>query len=281
MADETARETGTEDKVVEVEAAAEGEAMIPITSRQIRAALMIQPVTLLTVLPFGLINAYGYPRVGGAGLSWAHVGWGALGWYVALLLRAPVVGIAQALKLDPKTMQMVAVLASGPCEEGIRAIALWAWPGQHDFHSAFSLGLGWAGIEVVFTVIQALVMINLLGKNDEKSREARQKMIDFVGRDTSQDSPWWACLERVSATMGHIWFTRCTPPWSSRWPSCTLAKTGAWCPRSEGLALRGSSVPFSPCLPRLFSQSSSPRALRLELRGGGKGPRVLRLYSSR
>jgi len=182
----------------------DGGDLTPISQGQIRCALLTQPLTLSTVIPFALINAYGYSKGGSPGLSWPQIGYGALGWYVALLLRAPIVAIAHAAKMEPKTLQKVTILASGPCEEGIRALALWVWPGHHDFDRAFTLGLGWAAIEAVFTVIQGLAMVNLLGKNDEKAREARQKMVEFIGRDTAKDSPLWASVERVSANMVHI-----------------------------------------------------------------------------
>ncbi|WP_214105362.1 hypothetical protein [Acrocarpospora catenulata] len=133
--------------------------------------------------------------------DWRAVGLGAAGWMVALVLRAPVAALVA--KLPKERASLVVAAASGPCEETVRLLlVLFLVSG---FSSVLWAGFGWAAIEIVFTVVQALGIRGLLGKTDEKSLEAR-RMLEAQGL-LRLDTPYWAALERLSASLLHIGFT--------------------------------------------------------------------------
>jgi hypothetical protein len=73
------------------------------------------------------------------------------------------------------------------------------------FSRAMSVGLGWAAIEVVYTLISAVMTLSLLKRTDEQALQARAAM-DAMGllRPTS---PALGVLERISASTLHIGFT--------------------------------------------------------------------------
>lgn len=137
----------------------------------------------------------------GVTVDWSLFGIGALGWWIALVLRAPVALIAKRQPQERGKWLMVG--ASGPLEEGIRvaAIVLLAptLPG------ALSLGLGWAAIEVLFTIVNGLVVARLLRRDDEQARQARE-LLEAQGT-LSDAGPWLGVVERVFASLLHIGFT--------------------------------------------------------------------------
>lgn len=163
-----------------------------------RNTLIAIPLILLVPLGFGL--AYGLFDVT---LHPSAILIGAVGWLVALALRAPVsVVLLKVLKV-PERVQPWVVAASGPLEEAVRIGALILV--GRSFTQAMSIGLGWAAIEVVYTVITAVVTLSLLQRTDEQALQARAAM-DAMGllRPTG---PALGVLERISASALHIGFT--------------------------------------------------------------------------
>ena len=160
---------------------------------------------LLLTIPFqaGVVAllAWMATAIGGPLHGWA-VGAGALGWWVALLGRAPVSLLAARLA-SKQTAQGVVVAASGPLEEGVR-LGVLLWLGA-SLPMALSIGLGWAAIEVVFTIVNGLVANMLLSRDDDKAREA-WAVLESQGmlRDTGVH---WGVIERVFASLAHIGFT--------------------------------------------------------------------------
>jgi hypothetical protein len=162
-----------------------------------RQLLLSTPFQALVVA--GLVSLA--VALGGPLHGWA-VGAGALGWWIALLGRAPVSLVAMKL-LPAGKAQTVIVASSGPLEEGVR-LGVIALMGA-SLPMALSIGLGWAAIEVVFAVVNALVANTLLARDDAKAREA-WAMLEAQGllRDVG---PHWAVIERVFASLAHIGFT--------------------------------------------------------------------------
>lgn len=127
---------------------------------------------------------------------------GAAGWIVALMLRQPVALLASQ-RLDRDKAARVVGWVSGPAEELVRlALVLLV---LRTVPEAVWAGFGWATIEVVFAIVNALVIARLLTKDDDKSREARELLAAQVM--LRPHSPAWALVERISATALHIAFT--------------------------------------------------------------------------
>ena len=70
---------------------------------------------------------------------------------------------------------------------------------------ALSIGLGWAAVEVVFTIINGMAVIRLLQRNDQQAKEARH-LLEAQGALTSA-APWLGVVERLFASLLHIGFT--------------------------------------------------------------------------
>ena len=105
-------------------------------------------------------------------ISWLAVGIGALGWIVALALRTPIIVVARRAPKDREWPKNLVVLASGPCEEIVRLVALLIF-GRSSSPSRCRWAFGWASIEVIYAVVQAVAMAQLMGRTDEKALQAR------------------------------------------------------------------------------------------------------------
>ncbi len=142
-----------------------------------------------------LIHAGGHP------VQWGLAAAGAAGWWLALVLRAPAALLGR--KLPPAALNRLVVGASGPLEEGVRlAAVLWLVPG---FSGALWLGWGWASIEVLFTIANGLVLLRLLDRDDDNSRQVRAIL---EARGTFSDAaPWLGVIERILASAVHVGFT--------------------------------------------------------------------------
>lgn len=165
-------------------------------ARQARAFYLSIPFYLALLPAFWL--AY---RWLGVELDWRLAGAGALGWWIALLLRAPVALAAR--RLPEERGKLLVVGSSGPLEEGIRLAALLLL--SPSLHGALSLGLGWAAIEIVFALVNGGAIVHLLRREDEKALQARE-LLEAQGMLTAS-GPWYGIAERVFASVLHIGFT--------------------------------------------------------------------------
>ncbi len=165
----------------------------------LRNTTIAAPLILLAIVPFALI-ASRYNIV--VDLKIAVLG--AVGWWVALVLRTPAIILAR--KLSTKTGSTLVVLASGPAEEGVRLVMLLALGLTVD--NAYSLGLGWAAIEILYSIMQGVALGVLQQKTDKKAEEAKA-MLEALGMEKtlSPSAPFWGILERISATALHLGFS--------------------------------------------------------------------------
>ena len=131
------------------------------------------------------------------------IGAGVGGWILAYLLRGPV-AIYLRSRGDEQLQSPWLVAASGPTEELVRLGAVLAL--GRDLDTALSIGLGWAGIEVLFTIMTGLALGTLLTRDDEEARRVREVLPPPPG-GFSPSSAWWGVWERVWASALHIGFT--------------------------------------------------------------------------
>jgi hypothetical protein len=123
---------------------------------------------------------------------------------LALALRAPVSMVALKLGKSPEAAQPWIVASSGPLEEGARLLVLVML--GRSFSRAASVGLGWAAIEVVYAVVSGFVLLDALGRDDEKADELRRYLL-AQGQHPSPLAPWWGVVERIWATALHVGLT--------------------------------------------------------------------------
>jgi hypothetical protein len=128
---------------------------------------------------------------------------GAVGWMVALILRAPVAIAAMRATEDRERAQPWITGSSGPLEELVR-LAVVLVVGR-DLSTAAAVGLGWAAIEVVYSLVNGVAMLALLGRDDPEAEQARALMPIPAALEPS--APWWGVLERAWASLMHIGFT--------------------------------------------------------------------------
>lgn len=157
---------------------------------------------LLLASPFYALVVIGFYvafQAMGVTPSWQLMGIGALGWFIAFLLRGPVAVVAQKFAGSEKKAQLWIAGSSGPLEETVRVLAV-LWLGR-DLATALAIGLGWAAIEVVFAVVNALAANVMLRSDDPKIVEAREMLGQQINTD---NGPWWGVVERISASAYHI-----------------------------------------------------------------------------
>ncbi|MDQ0196841.1 YhfC family glutamic-type intramembrane protease [Paenibacillus wynnii] len=167
-------------------------------------ALKFLPLYVLVPLMYWtLFKTMGYE------LDWKGFGLGALGWTVALFLRGPLSLLVQ--KWPPEKAKNVIVSSSGVLEEGVRLILLVLT--STSFTWAQSVGQGWAAIEVLFVIINVIMITALINRTDEKAMQAKE-MLQAQGN--IQASPLWGILERIWASAFHIGATLIIAhnPWS-------------------------------------------------------------------
>lgn len=153
---------------------------------------------LLFIVP--LIYFVAFRALGPGVLFWPFC-LGLLGWSIALVLRVPLMVLTQRLSQDAKE-QTIAAMA-GPAEESVRLLGVWLL--QANFASALSLGLGWATIEVLYTVISGFGSAIILSQGGMGAWQLRKRF-----QETGLTVPatvYTGILERLSATAIHIGFT--------------------------------------------------------------------------
>lgn len=172
-----------------------------ITPTMVRYTYMAFCLMILVPLAYGLwFFLWGVP------LSWGGIGIGALGWTIALMLRNPVALLAKAIPATSKHVTTIVVASSGPCEELVR-LAVVLLLGRA-FPMALSIGLGWAAIEVVYTIINGFVTLSVFRRDDEKARQARAVLENMgLAQAMLNSPPFMGVLERISASALHIGFT--------------------------------------------------------------------------
>jgi hypothetical protein len=164
--------------------------------RRARALLLASPAYLAVPVLF----AVWFRSLAGP-LSWTALGLGALGWWVAILLRVPLGPVAS--RLGRRRGQLLVVGASGPLEELVR-LAACAVAGR-SLAPALAVGLGWGAIEIAFALVNAFVLLTALRRDDEHAHQMWRELIESgIPLDAS---PLYGALERVSATALHVGFT--------------------------------------------------------------------------
>lgn len=167
----------------------------------LRNILWASPLYLLVPLPFYIIAHYLKIDI-----DYKLILLGALGWWLALIIRIPLIVFIKKRNIDLKTSSRLTIGMSGPAEETVRLIILIQV--GFSISNAYSLGLGWAMIEIIYGLIQIIGLGVLERKTDAKALEAKAFMKQ-MGMDKTLESsiPYWGVLERVSATAIHIGFS--------------------------------------------------------------------------
>lgn len=161
-----------------------------------RNLLLAIPLTVLSLAPFAWIA-----RATELNLDLKLIGLGALGWWIALLLRLPV--MLSAKNLPQQKGRTLVTLISGPAEEIVRLVLLLIL--GLTFKNAYLIGLGWATIEVVYSIVQGFGMAALQQKTDAKAMEAKELMKTMGMEEALKPSaPFWGIVERVGANALHI-----------------------------------------------------------------------------
>lgn len=163
-----------------------------------RNTLMATPVTLLVPVALALVLMWL-----GADLAWSAIGFGALGWIGALMLRAPLAAILSQTMRDEDRVKSIIVGSSGPLEEGVRVLLLILV--GRSFSDAAAIGIGWAAIEVVYTTVTGFLTLSLMRRTDPEAMQARQ-ILEAQGM-IRETGPWLGVVERIGATALHIGFT--------------------------------------------------------------------------
>lgn len=163
-----------------------------------RNTLIATPVTLLVPVAFALVLT-----ALGADLAWSKVGFGALGWFGALMLRGPLAAILSQTMRDEDRVKNIIVSSSGPIEEGVRVVLLLLV--GRSFSDAAAIGLGWATIEVLYTTVTSFLTLSLLRRTDPEAMQARQ-ILEAQGM-IRETGPWLGIVERIGASALHIGFT--------------------------------------------------------------------------
>ncbi|RKP51720.1 YhfC family intramembrane metalloprotease [Cohnella endophytica] len=169
-----------------------------------RRSLLVLPLFILVPFLFGVgFWAAGYV------LEWRAFGLGALGWFIALVLRAPLSAIV--MKMPQEKAKNIIVASSGILEESARLVLLAVTSVVSSW--AVSVGQGWAAVEVLFTIVNIVVIASLVKRTDEKAVQAKQFL---ESQSTIHASPLWGVLERIWASAFHIGCTLIVAfhPWS-------------------------------------------------------------------
>lgn len=166
-----------------------------------RNALLATPLYILSIVPFvALADYFDYSVDAG------YAALGALGWWVALLVRVPFIVLIRKRSASTANSGKFIVALSGPAEELVR-LAILLTIGL-SVENAYSVGIGWGFIEIFYGLLQMFGLASLNNKTDKKSVEAKEMMSDMgMDRLLDENTPFWGALERLSATALHISFS--------------------------------------------------------------------------
>ena len=161
--------------------------------------------TLLLAAPLGLLVPIAY---GAAFVRFGHpieVGpffAGAAGWFVALLLRAPVGLAGIRITGSVERTQTWVTASSGPLEESVRLAVLLLVGGE--LSTALWIGLGWAAIEVLYAIVNGFALATLAERTDPEAEQAKALLPPSA---FSATGPLWGVVERAWASGVHVGFT--------------------------------------------------------------------------
>lgn len=170
----------------------------------LRQLILTTPFYFLIPVGFGLLVS-----IWDKSLIWTSIGLGAAGWILAFLLRSPIALIVSK-KAAPDTQQFWVILSSGPLEEVVRLCTLILV--GRNFSSAYSIGLGWAGIEIIYAIVTGYTIDAIVRRTDEEALQIRQYLQELGLLQES--APLIGLVERVFATAFHIGFTLLLARWS-------------------------------------------------------------------
>ncbi|MEC0244996.1 hypothetical protein P4H65_04230 [Paenibacillus chitinolyticus] len=176
-----------------------------LQDHHIRLSQLMSPLYLLIPLAFWAFFDYH-----GVAVTLKLVLLGAAGWVAALVLRGPVSLLAS--RMPAAKGRLLLVSSSGPLEELVRLFTLLA--AGMTIGSAASIGIGWAAIEIVYTLVTLFAVVSLSKRTDEKAMQAKA-MLEAQG--TYGAHPAWGLIERVFASAYHIGAALCIAryPWSA------------------------------------------------------------------
>ena len=167
----------------------------------LRNILWATPLYILTPVPFFILALFLEIK-----LDFNYVLFGALGWWIALLLRTPVILYLKYKKTNLETSSNLMISFSGPTEEITRLVLLSLI--GFNIPNASSIGLGWGMIEIIYGIIQIIGIGTLEQKTDAKALEAKAFMKQMgMDKTLASSTPFWGALERFSAIAIHIGFS--------------------------------------------------------------------------
>jgi hypothetical protein len=173
---------------------------------------------LLVTTPFYLLVPLVFVFVAtklGVAPNWAAMLWGVSGWSLAYFLRGPIALLANRVSSEQSAVaEKVIVASSGLLEESTRVIVLIL--AGNGLSVAYSVGVGWAGIEVLYVVVVGYFVVDIMKRDDPKSLE-----IQSLLREMGMIHDLGALLglnERLFASMFHVGVTL----WLARWQGLIL-----------------------------------------------------------
>ena len=162
-----------------------------------RALIIATPLVLAVPVVYAIAFANaGYPLMLGPMLA------GAAGWFVALVLRTPVGLAGMRITGSTERTQTWVTASSGPLEESVR-LAVLLIVGR-DLATALWIGLGWAAIEVLYSIVNGFAVAALATRTDPEAEQARAMLPPNA---FSAAAPFWGVVERAWASAVHIGFT--------------------------------------------------------------------------
>jgi hypothetical protein len=184
-------------------AAPDGDLPLEIRQRMYRQVPFAIPAIAAVPVVLGLLLASTLTpaRAGAAAL-------GAAGWLVALALRTPPAQAAsRAPRLKkPRAMATFMASISGPAEETVRLLLVLFF--VKGFDNLLWAGFGWTTIEIVYTLVNAVVIRRLLVDPSEKAAQAR-RVLSSLGflQYVRNLVPVVGAVERATVSLLHIGFT--------------------------------------------------------------------------
>ena len=129
---------------------------------------------------------------------------GAIGWSVALILRFPFIFLIKNGSTLSKQVILIPLL-SGPAEESVRLFLIILF--SITFSKAYSLGFGWATIEVFYALIQAVALSGLNKRTDDKALKAKEMVKQIGMENILEANPLWEVIESISVSGIHLSFS--------------------------------------------------------------------------